>query len=159
MMPSKIISGGQTGVDQAALITARKLGIETGGTAPHGWRTYAGPAPWLADYGLVEHASAEYAPRTRQNVEDSVGTLIFGDVNSPGCRLTRDTAVAMGRSIILIGWPPDAVPAMACRLRRWLRAYVRGGVLNVAGNREEMNAGVGAAVEALLLVALAPEDP
>ena len=47
-----VISGGQTGVDQAALRAARSCGIPTGGWAPRGWLTEDGPAPWLADYGL-----------------------------------------------------------------------------------------------------------
>ena len=51
-MIGKIISGGQTGVDQAALRAAKACGIPTGGWAPKGWRTEDGPAPWLADLGL-----------------------------------------------------------------------------------------------------------
>lgn len=54
MTLTKIISGGQTGVDQAALRAARDLGITTSGTAPLGWITEDGPAPWLADFGLIE---------------------------------------------------------------------------------------------------------
>jgi len=42
-----VVSGGQTGVDQAALRAARASGIATGGWAPKGWATEAGPAPWL----------------------------------------------------------------------------------------------------------------
>lgn len=49
-----VISGGQTGVDQAALRAARASGIVTGGFAPKGWATEDGPAPWLgSEYGLV----------------------------------------------------------------------------------------------------------
>jgi Circularly permutated YpsA SLOG family len=47
-----VISGGQTGADQAGLRAARASGIRCGGMAPKGWLTEAGPAPWLADYGL-----------------------------------------------------------------------------------------------------------
>ena len=46
-MLSFVISGGQTGVDQAALRAARTAGIPTGGFAPLGWSTEDGPAPWL----------------------------------------------------------------------------------------------------------------
>ena len=49
MTLTTIISGGQTGADQAGLLAAQALGLQTGGWAPHGWRTDAGPAPWLAD--------------------------------------------------------------------------------------------------------------
>ena len=50
----KVVSGGQTGADQAGLRAARAAGIETGGWAPKGWETEEGPAPWLSDYGLKE---------------------------------------------------------------------------------------------------------
>ena len=63
-MLTKIISGGQTGVDAAALRAAKAVGIPTGGTAPKGWLTEDGPAPWLAEYGLVESDSPFYPPRT-----------------------------------------------------------------------------------------------
>src|SRR5262249_29141313 len=71
----KIISGGQTGVDQGALCAARKAGFPTGGWAPKGWLTERGPAPWLAELGLLQHASPSYPLRTRANVAASDATL------------------------------------------------------------------------------------
>jgi hypothetical protein len=59
-MIERVISGGQTGVDQAGLRAARAAGIATGGFAPKGWLIESEdgrhnvPAPWLAEYGLVE---------------------------------------------------------------------------------------------------------
>ena len=53
MWPKKIISGGQTGADLGALVGARRVGIETGGTAPKGFRTDRGLQPVLRQYGLV----------------------------------------------------------------------------------------------------------
>lgn len=50
----KIVTGGQTGADQGALLAARAAGIATGGWAPLGWMTEDGPAPWLADFRLIE---------------------------------------------------------------------------------------------------------
>ncbi len=47
-MLDRVISGGQTGADQAALRAARAAGIPTGGWAPLGWKTEEGPAPRLA---------------------------------------------------------------------------------------------------------------
>lgn len=70
-MPIKVISGGQTGVDQAALRAARAAGLPTGGWACKGWVTEAGPAPWLADFGLVECPWPGYPARTRWNVGDA----------------------------------------------------------------------------------------
>jgi hypothetical protein len=74
-MLAKIISGGQTGVDRAALDVARELGLPCGGWCPKGRRAEDGPIP--ARYPLVETASASYPQRTRQNVLDADGTLIL----------------------------------------------------------------------------------
>ena len=74
-MVKKIISGGQTGVDQAALDVAIKLGIPHGGWIPKGRLTENGP---LKDkYQLQEMDSTNYNKRTEQNVIDSKGTLIL----------------------------------------------------------------------------------
>src|SRR3982751_2173059 len=89
MRPALIISGGQTGADLGGLVGARKVGIATGGTAPKGYRTDAGPQPdVLRGFGLVEHRSAAYAPRTACNVRNSDATVLFGQLTSPGTSLT-----------------------------------------------------------------------
>lgn len=62
-MLTKVISGGQTGVDQAALRAAKAARIPTGGYAPKGWLTEDGPAPWLADFGLIEMRMVGPLPR------------------------------------------------------------------------------------------------
>jgi hypothetical protein len=61
MLP-RVLSGGQSGVDQAALRAARACGLDTGGWAPAGWMTEVGPASWLADYGLVECPEPGFRP-------------------------------------------------------------------------------------------------
>ena len=74
-MIKKIISGGQTGADRAALDVAIKLGIRHGGWIPKGRKTEDGP---LSDkYQLQEMPTASYPARTEQNVIDSDGTLII----------------------------------------------------------------------------------
>jgi len=79
MTLKKIISGGQTGADQGALVAGRQLGIPTGGWMPRGFLTEAGPCPPLGEmYGMQEHPSPAYPPRTRQNVKDADGTLWIG---------------------------------------------------------------------------------
>lgn len=129
--PERLISGGQQGADTAGLVAASHLGIPTGGTAPRGYRVCLpdgsdGTNPALADYGLVEHSSREYPPRTRQNVKDSDGTVWFGYAYSPGGRLTIDTCNKMGK--------PYTVNPTPERLREWVKKNnIR--VLNVAGNR------------------------
>lgn len=85
-MINKVISGGQTGADISAVIVAKKYGLETGGWMPKGFITQAGPRPDYAKiYGMQEHSSPKYAPRTYANVKDSDGTLrIAGDLYSAG---------------------------------------------------------------------------
>jgi len=85
-----IYSGGQYGVDLAALAAARDCGLITGGTAPLGYKTVYGPRPSLAKLGLIEHTSPNYSPRTYCNVKDSDATLLIAnDFNSPGTICTK----------------------------------------------------------------------
>lgn len=85
----KVISGGQTGIDQVGLKAAKAAGLATGGTAPKGFRTGAGPRPELGTvYGLKESWSPDWNPRTEANVIDSDATVLFGDTKSPGTKLT-----------------------------------------------------------------------
>lgn len=74
---SKVISGGQTGVDRAALDVALKLGIPCGGWCPKGRKAEDGPiAP---KYPLKEAKSAQYQFRTEANVMEADGTLIVAE--------------------------------------------------------------------------------
>src|SRR5437870_10377236 len=74
-MLTKIISGGQTGVDRAALDVALELGLPCGGWCPRGRRAEDGPIP--ERYPLQEMKSPAYPPRTARNVRDSDGTVIL----------------------------------------------------------------------------------
>ena len=75
MFPEKIISGGQTGADRAALDIALKYNIPHGGWIPKGRKTEDGLLP--SKYNLQEMPTSSYPKRTEQNVKDSDGTLIF----------------------------------------------------------------------------------
>lgn len=90
-MIKKIISGGQTGTDQAALDVAIEAGIPHGGWIPKGRKTEEAPLP--EEYRLQELPSDGYAERTEKNVLDSDGTLIFshGELTG-GSALTRQLA-------------------------------------------------------------------
>lgn len=133
----KIISGGQTGADQGALVGARRVGLETGGWMPRGFLTEAGPCPALADvYGMQEHRSREYPPRTRQNVKDSDGTIWIDDgrwqPDSRGKRATVRACEDYGKPFLC---NPDAA------MLRWWVASSRIKVLNVAGPRGSRDPG------------------
>lgn len=146
-MLDRVVSGGQTGVDRAALRAARAAGIPTGGWAPKGWATEAGPAPWLADFGLVECDEPGYPARTVANARDSDGTLWIGDPSSPGGQLTIGTADALDKPLLVV----RAGVTTPGDVRRWIEAEgIR--VLNVAGNRESTEPGIGARAEAFLAV-------
>lgn len=150
MRPTKIISGAQTGADQGGLEAAIRLAIEPGGTVPNGRMTEAGP---LTDeqmilYKLKEHRSPDYAPRTLQNVFDSDGTLIMGNVTG-GTRLTISYC-RLFRKPYIIG--PTVV-----QFRAWLDwANIK--TLNVAGNRESKNPGIYKRTKDLLVEALDEAD-
>jgi hypothetical protein len=85
-----IWSGGQIGIDIAALAAARDSNLETGGWIPKGFITRYGAKPELAKLGLREHSSPKYSPRTYANVKDTDGTIILAiDFNSSGTRCTK----------------------------------------------------------------------
>jgi hypothetical protein len=149
--PRKIISGGQTGADQAGLRAAVILGLGTGGWAPFGWRTLDGPAPWLEESGLRE-ANGGYAFRTELNVRDADGTVRFAaDFNSPGERCTLNALKKHGKPYI--DFNPLSPSAHPPTFKKWLiDNQIR--VLNVAGNAEQTAPGMFNAVVAFLVHAL-----
>jgi hypothetical protein len=120
----KVISGGQTGVDRYGLEEALRVGIQTGGTAPKGWWTDEGPNPSLKAYGLIEAKVFGYPYRTEQNVKHSDCTVLFGNMQSPGCRLKLCKRHSK----------PYLENPTVDQLLYWIEAYTVS-TLNVAGNR------------------------
>src|SRR5439155_22053470 len=109
----KIISGGQTGADMGALVSARELRIESGGVAPKGWLTENGPQEaLLRRFGLLECEEDGYPARTRRNVIDSDGTLVVGPHRSGGTRLTVYNAAQFHKPLFLVRctYPSNAAP-------------------------------------------------
>jgi predicted Rossmann-fold nucleotide-binding protein len=132
-MITKIVSGGQTGADQAALDVAIELGIPHGGWIPKGRKTEAGPLP--AKYKLKEMPTTEYPKRTEQNVIDSDGTLIIshGELTE-GSDYTRQMAEKHGKPWLYIDADKFSVEAAVEVTRAWVNGNsVR--ILNVAGPR------------------------
>jgi hypothetical protein len=126
----RIVSGGQTGVDRAALDVAIELDIPHGGWCPRGRRAEDGVIP--DHYQVQEHPSEHYVDRTRQNVIDSDGTLVlYGNRLEGGTLLTARFAEEQGKAVFRVRLT-GRVSYIACI--EWLAAEeIR--VLNVAGPR------------------------
>lgn len=151
-MLTLVISGGQTGPDQAALRAARAVGLASGGWAPKGWlvETPDGrgerSAPWLAEYGLAECNISGYAARRRRNVRHSDGSLLLGRADSHGSvGLINDCRKAFKPLFHVQAGITRPTEAAA-----WVIAN-RIKVLHVAGNRESSDPGIGARAERFLV--------
>ena len=134
---SKIISGGQTGVDRAALDAAIELGIPCGGWCPKGRRAEDGPID--LKYPLKETKSEEYPFRTEANVIEADGTLIL-TIGKPtkGTAYTVQMAVKCKKPHLVVDMKKKIKPEMVLE---WARTH-QVGVLNVAGPRESKFPGI-----------------
>ncbi len=141
----KIVSGGQTGVDRAALDVAVAYDVPVGGWCPRGRRAEDGPIP--DRYPLEETPSEAYEQRTAWNVRDSDGTLIITDGTlEGGTALTMTEARRQDRAVLHVR-TTDPVPVEM--IRAWGEENdVR--VLNVAGPRASEVHGVYEEARALL---------
>lgn len=126
----RIVSGGQTGVDRAALDVAIQLGIEHGGWCPRGRLAEDGQI--AARYHLQELPSSDYADRTRQNVVDSDGTLIlYRQRLQGGTLLTNRIAQQLERPLCRVRLDR---PLDFGKVHKWLRQHQIDSI-NVAGPR------------------------
>ncbi len=130
-MPLKIISGGQTGVDRAALDIAIRLNIPCGGWCPKNRRAEDGSID--KKYPLKETDSAEYPQRTEWNVRDSDGTLILTwGKPSGGTLLTVKLAKKLNKPYLLIDMDNNPNPDIVVK---WMQDQdIK--VLNIAGPRQ-----------------------
>lgn len=136
-MLQRLVSGGQTGVDRAALDVALDVGLPCGGWCPKGRRAEDGILS--SRYPLKETPSEEYAQRTTWNVRDADGTLILtmGPATG-GTAQTIDDAIRLKKPYLMID---VAAPADPAAIRTWLVAnQIR--TLNVAGPRESKCPGI-----------------
>ena len=146
-MLKSVISGGQTGADQAAWRSARSHGIATGGWMPKGFLTEEGERPDFATlYGASEMPTAKYPPRTRRNARESDATLWFGEVDSAGAITTIEACRSFGKPCLLVTLESTAEPI---EVAAWLKNFSIE-ILNVAGNRESTSPGIGIKVERFL---------
>jgi Circularly permutated YpsA SLOG family len=146
----RVITGGQTGADEAAWRAAKAAGLPTGGWMPKGFITERGPRPEFADlYGAKEIPTVDYAARTQANVADADLVLWFGDSQTPGGRLTVGLCRQRGLSCLLIQPGQNVRPQ---KVAENVHTYFlpKRGVLMVAGNRESKSPGIGARVEEFL---------
>lgn len=141
----RIVSGGQSGVDRAALDAALALGIACGGWCPRGRRAEDGRIP--VRYPLREARADRYDARTRLNVRDSDATLILtrGRLDG-GTALTAAVARELGRPLLILDLDRDAA---APAVRDWIARHAIS-VLNIAGPRESKSPGIHAAARAFV---------
>lgn len=134
---AKIVSGGQTGVDRAALDAAMAIGLTVGGWCPRGRLSEDGP---ISDrYPLEETPEPVYRQRTEWNVRDSDGTLaICRGAPVGGTALTLELAARWQRPSLTVDLDrnPDVEGVFAWLLRQDIS------ILNVAGPRESQSPGI-----------------
>jgi predicted Rossmann-fold nucleotide-binding protein len=149
-MPIKVISGGQTGVDRAALDVALELALPCGGWCPRGRKAEDGVLP--AHYPLAETTTEAYAERTERNVLESDGTLVLvrGGRPSAGTALTIGLAREHSKPCLVIDLARDASPK---RIKDWIdENQIQ--ILNVAGPRDSQAPGIYEQARALIRAVL-----
>lgn len=145
----KIISGGQTGADRAALDAAIELNIPHGGWLPKNRKTEDGPLP--DRYDLLELDSDNYRDRTKKNVLASDGTLIvaFGPLTG-GTALTESLAIRHDRPFLVLDLEEIDTGEAVAAAEKWLREN-KISILNVAGSRASGEPRIYEAVKNILL--------
>ena len=160
----KIISGGQTGVDQAALRAAIAIGIPIDGWCPPERTCEDGIIPEEFPLKETPFERSEVAPgiprslRTEWNVRDSDGILILTK-----SILTLDPGTNWARQCSLHYKKPYAIedpcdPLSEKRLRKWIEVNSIA-VLNVAGPSEKTEPGIGQLVYIFLMRLLSSNPP
>jgi hypothetical protein len=151
----EIWSGGQTGVDRAALDVALELGLATGGWVPKGKLAEDGRIPERYA-ALRESSSADSSVRTEWNVRDTDATLLlhFGEIRG-GTELARLTAERLGKPMLAVDLSAVVPHEAAARIRAWLRELPPGARVNVAGPRASEEARAYSVARGALRLALA----
>lgn len=138
MLPNKIISGGQTGVDRAALDVAMAYGLNVGGWCPKGRKALDGVIS--SKYPMIETRGTSYQTRTKWNVRDSDATLILC-VGEPGggTALTMKYCEKLNKPFHVHGLNSEYGTyldgADVHGVTYWLNT-IKPSILNIAGPRE-----------------------
>ena len=149
----RIVSGGQTGADRAALDAALELGLDAGGWVPFGRQAEDGIIPHR--YPNLPEAESELpAVRTELNVRDSDATVIFS--HGPllgGTALTESMARKLTKPLLHLDLDGISEVAASAELYDWL-VRQQLGTLNVAGPRESQDPAIYAGTKRVLIAAL-----
>lgn len=148
-----MISGGQSGADLAGILAAERCKIKTGGVVPKGYRTEKGNQPILGTrFGLTEHVSSSYLPRTKSNIINSDVTIILSPkINSAGTIATIKMCETMSRGQLTC--PHILVSDLHIDnelVLHFLRHH-NPSIINVAGNRESVCPGLTASARDFLI--------
>jgi hypothetical protein len=145
----RIVSGGQTGADRAALAWALRRGVPHGGWCPKGRLAEDGVIPQT--FALLETPTRIYEQRTRFNVRDSDATAVLAgrEPLEGGALRTVELCREVGKPCLRLVASHLSPGEAAVMLRRFVeRNRVR--VLNVAGPRASAEPGIAAFVELVL---------
>ena len=135
MFPHRIISGGQTGVDRAALDVALELGIPIGGHLPRGRKDENGDVVSDKYANMQETDTDNVNVRTELNVQNSDATLIFSHgALFGGSAYTERVARQYGKPCLHVDFDKHDARRAVLLVKAWL-SDTRPGVLNVAGPR------------------------
>jgi len=155
MIIEKIVSGGQTGADRAALDFAIRHELPYDGSVPRGRRTEDGQLP--EKYHLREMPTTDYSQRTEQNVIDSDGTVIISHgFLTGGSALTKEFAVRHEKPCLHLDMNNTSIAEAAGLLNLWIREHGLK-VLNVAGPRAGRDAKIYGVTLNILETALTDE--
>ncbi len=155
MVPHKIISGGQTGCDRAALDVALELGIPIGGHLPRGRKDENGDVLPDRYIGMQETDTDDVNVRTELNVQNSDATLIFSHgALFGGSEYTERMARKYEKPCLLIDFDRQDAGQAVPLVRAWL-SETQPRVLNVAGPRASNDPEIYSKVKCVLAGALA----
>jgi hypothetical protein len=157
MFPHRIIAGGQTGVDRAALDVALEVGIPIGGHLPRGRKDENGDVLSDKYANMQETDTDDVNVRTELNVQNSDATLIFSDgALFGGSEYTERMAGKHGKPCLHVDFNVNDADQAALLVKSWL-SETRPRILNVAGPRASDDPGIYSKVKCVLAGALASD--